>query len=148
MVLIFDGDAIDEIKRIAEDINAVLHNLGREARAYEQGTKVVMQVGDGLVVEFEEYMRREFIHFLGEDVGNPVATVFDTWVNANEGVVKGAVGMVQGMVETGPAAVPHRSRGRGGHLEGHVQGERARYAPASQGGHRSKPAKLEIASAP
>ncbi|MFZ1176380.1 MAG: hypothetical protein WAO15_08975, partial [Mycobacterium sp.] len=102
VVLIFDGDAIDEIKRIAEDINAVLHNLGREARAYEQGTKVVMQVGDGLVVKFEKYMRREFIHFLGEDVGNPVATVFDTWVNANEGVVKGAVGMVQGMVELDP----------------------------------------------
>ena len=102
VVLIFEGDAIDEIEKIAKDINAVLHNLGREARAYEQGIKLVMQAGDGLVVKFEKFMRRQFTHFLGEEVGNPVATVFDTWVNANEGVLKGAVGMAVGMVDLDP----------------------------------------------
>jgi ADP-ribosyltransferase exoenzyme len=102
VMLIIEGDAIDEVEKIAKDINAVLHNLGREARAYEQGTKLVMQIGDGLVVKFEKFTRREFVHFLGEEVGNPVATVFDTWVNTNEGVLKGAVGMAQGLVDLDP----------------------------------------------
>jgi ADP-ribosyltransferase exoenzyme len=102
VMLIIEGDAIDEVEKIAKDINAVLHNLGREARAYEQGTKLVMQIGDGLVVKFENFTRREFVHFLGEEVGNPVATVFDTWVNTNEGVLKGAVGMAQGLVDLDP----------------------------------------------
>lgn len=102
VMLIFEGDAIEEIKKIARDINDVLHNLGREARAFEQGIKLVMQVGDGLVVKFEKFMRGQFTQFLGEEVGNPVATVFDTWVNANEGVVKGAVGMVEGIADLDP----------------------------------------------
>jgi hypothetical protein len=102
VVSIFDGDAIDEIKRIAEDIDAVLHNLGREARAFEQGMKLGMQVLDGWVVGMEKDMRGLFTQFLGDDVGNPVATVFDTWINANEGVLKGAVGMVQSMEDLDP----------------------------------------------
>lgn len=102
VVSIFDGDAIDEIKKIAEDINAVLHSLGREARACEQGMQLGMQVIDGLVVGMEKYMRGQFTHFLGDEVGNPVATVFDTWVNTNEGVFKGAVGMVQGIEQLDP----------------------------------------------
>lgn len=101
-MLIFEGDAIDEIKKIAEDINAVLHQLGREARAFEQGIKIVMQVGDGLVVKSEKYVRGALVQFLGEEVGNPVATVFDTWANTNEGVVKGAVGMVEGLADLNP----------------------------------------------
>lgn len=102
VVSIFDGDAIDEIKKIAEDINAVMHNLGREARALEQSMKLGMQVIDGLVVGVEKDMRGVFTHFLGDEVGNPVATVFDTWVNANEGVLKDVVGMAQAMVDLDP----------------------------------------------
>jgi hypothetical protein len=102
VVSILDGDAIEEIKKIAEDINAVLHNLGREARALEQGMKLGMQVLDGLIVGMEKDMRGQFTHFLGDDVGNSVATVFDTWVNANEGFFKGAVGMVQAMEDLDP----------------------------------------------
>jgi hypothetical protein len=102
VVSIFDGDAIDEIKKVAEDINAVNHNLGREARAMELSMKLGMQVIDGLVVGMEKDMRGTFTHFLGDEVGNPVATVFDTWVNANEGVLKDVVGMAQGMVDLDP----------------------------------------------
>ncbi len=101
-ILIFEGDAIDEIKKIAQDINAVLHQLGREARAFEQGIKIVMQVGDGLVVKSEKYVRGVLVQFLGEQVGNPVATVFDTWANTNEGVLKGAVNMVEGLADLSP----------------------------------------------
>ncbi|MEM6108583.1 hypothetical protein AAHS21_20465 [Mycobacterium sp. 050272] len=88
VVSILDGKAFEEIKEIACDINVVLHDLGREARAFEQGIKLLMQVADGLVVDMEKSMRGRFTHFFGDAVGNQVATVFDTFVNANEGVVK------------------------------------------------------------
>ncbi|WP_322860616.1 glycohydrolase toxin TNT-related protein [Mycobacterium europaeum] len=101
-MLIFEGDAFDEIKKIAQDVNAVLHQLGRDARALEDGIKIVMQVGDGLVVKSEKYVRGALVQFLGERVGNPVATVFDTWANTNEGLLKGAVGMVEGLADLSP----------------------------------------------
>lgn len=97
LMLIIKGDALDEIKKIADDINGVLHDLGREARAGEQGVKRGMQVVDGLVVKLEKYTRGQLKDFLGDPVGNQVATVFDTWLNANEGVLKGAVGMATSM---------------------------------------------------
>ncbi len=100
---IVDGHAIEEIKKIAQDINAVLHNLGREARAGEQGIKLGMQVVDGLVQGMEKYMRGQFTHFLGEQVGNQVATAFDTFVNTEEGVFKGAFGSAQGMDDLDPS---------------------------------------------
>ena len=93
LMLIIKGDALEEIKKIARDINGVLHDLGREARAAEQMVKGGMQVVDGLVVKLEKYTRGQLKDFLGDAVGNQVATVFDTWLNANEGVLKGAVGM-------------------------------------------------------
>ncbi len=102
VVLIFEGDAFDEIEKIAEDINAVLHQFGREARACEQSLNMGMQVIDGLVVGMEKFMRGQFTHFLGQDVGNGVATVFDTWVNTGEGVVKGLVQMVEGIEQLDP----------------------------------------------
>jgi ADP-ribosyltransferase exoenzyme len=102
VVLVLEGDAIDEIKKIARDIGAVQHNLEREAQAFEQGINLVMQLGDGLVVDFEKHIRRQLTDFLGEEVGNPVATVFDTLVNANEGMLKGAFGTVRGLAELDP----------------------------------------------
>ena len=45
-----------------------------------------MQIIDGWVHDMEKYMRGEFTHFLGQAVGNQVATVFDTYVNIDEGV--------------------------------------------------------------
>jgi ADP-ribosyltransferase exoenzyme len=99
VVSILDGDALEEIKKIAHDINAVLHDLGRQARAFEQGIKLLMQVADGLVVDMEKFMRGQFTHFLGDAVGNQVATVFDTFVNANEGVVNEAAQTVLGLAD-------------------------------------------------
>ena len=92
---LFDGDALDEIKKIASDINAVLHQLTDDAEAKAQVMKDGMQIIDGWVRDMEKHMRGEFTHFLGQTVGNQVATVFDTYVNIEEGVFKGAVGFVQ-----------------------------------------------------
>ncbi|ORV95443.1 hypothetical protein AWC11_00065 [Mycobacterium interjectum] len=102
LMLIVKGDAFDEIKKIARDINGVLHNLGREARAAEQGVKVGLGIVDGLVVKLEKYVRGELKHFLGDAVGNQVATVFDVFANANEGALKGAVGMALSIGDLDP----------------------------------------------
>ncbi len=102
VMLIITGDALEEIKKIANDINDVLHDLGREARAAEQGVKLGLQVVDGLVVKLEKYVRREATQFLGDAVGNQVATVFDVFANANEGALKGAVGMALAIGDLDP----------------------------------------------
>jgi hypothetical protein len=102
VVSILDGDALDEIKKIARDINAVLHNLGREARAFEQGITLLMQVADGLVVNMEKSMRGQFTHFLGDAVGNQVANVSEKFINGNEGFVKEAIKAVQGPADLNP----------------------------------------------
>ncbi|KAA1248567.1 hypothetical protein F0Q45_19885 [Mycobacterium simiae] len=98
----FEGDALDEIKEIAADIRAVLHNMGRQARAQEQLLRQGMQILDGLVVGMQRVVRGELTQFLGEDVGNPVATVFDTWVNVNEGFVKAAFETAHGLDQLDP----------------------------------------------
>lgn len=102
VMLIVDGDAWDEIKQIVKDINAVLQHLGQEARACEDAIKFVVQAADRLVTTCEKYARRGLVRFLGDDVGNAVATVADTWINAHEGVLKGAVGMGLGLVDLSP----------------------------------------------
>ncbi|WP_197503833.1 hypothetical protein [Mycobacterium sp. 852002-30065_SCH5024008] len=102
VMLIIDGDAWDEIKQIVKDINAVLQHLGHEARACEQAIKFLMQAADRTVIKCEKYARRGLVQFLGDDVGNAVATIADTWINAHEGVLKGAVGVGLGLVDLSP----------------------------------------------
>lgn len=102
IMLIIDGDAWDEIKKIAKDIDDVLAHLGQEARACEQGIRQLMQAADRQVVTCEKYARRGLTQFLGADVGNPVATAFDTWINADEGALKGAVDMGSGIADLSP----------------------------------------------
>ncbi len=102
VVLILDGDVIDEIMRIAEDVGAVLHNQGRQARAIEQGIRLGMKAVDGLVVGLEKYTRGQLTHFLGNVVGNQVATTLDVVANANEGALKGAIGMALATADLDP----------------------------------------------
>ncbi|CQD17113.1 putative alanine and proline rich protein [Mycobacterium europaeum] len=102
VMLIIDGDAWDEIKQIVKDINAVLQHLGQEARACEEAIKFLVQEADRAVVTCEKYARRGLVQFLGDDVGNPVATVADTWINGYTGVLKGAVGVGLGLVDLSP----------------------------------------------
>ncbi len=94
-VSLLDGDALEEIKKIASDINDILHQLTRDADAKSKVIKQGMQLLDGWVRDMEKDMRGEFTHFLGRPVGNAVATVFDTYVNIEEGIVKGGVGLLQ-----------------------------------------------------
>lgn len=102
LMLIVKGDALEEIKKIARDVNDVLHHLGQEARASEQAIKLGLGVVDGLVVKLEHYVRGELKQYLGDAVGNQVATVFDVFANANEGALKGAVGMALSIGDLDP----------------------------------------------
>jgi hypothetical protein len=99
---IFSGDALEELKEIADDIRMVLDNLGRQADARQQSMQDVMQLIDGAVVSLEQKARKEFTRYLGEDVGNAVATVFDTSLNMREGIVKGGIGALEDLQQLNP----------------------------------------------
>lgn len=94
VMLIFEGDALDELERIANDINGVLHNMKREAQAREQVLKTGMQIIDGLVQKGKSIMQGEFVEFFGEDVGSVMASDFNFVADFGEGIFKGAVGVV------------------------------------------------------
>lgn len=102
VMLIIEGKALDEVEKIAKDINDVLGQLGQEARAYEQGIKLLMKAADGEIVKCQKYARRALVQFLGADVGNPVATVFETWFNVHEGLFKDAVNTGLGLADLSP----------------------------------------------
>ncbi|WP_102417338.1 glycohydrolase toxin TNT-related protein [Mycobacterium sp. 4858] len=95
VVLIFEGDAVDELEKIVRDINAVLDNMKREAKAREQVIKTGMQIIDGLVGEMKSYVRGQLVQFLGETVGNFLANRFDFTADAGEGIFKSAVGLAE-----------------------------------------------------
>src|SRR5262249_46474673 len=65
----------------------------------------------GWVRGMEKFMRGELTHFLGGTIGNQVATVFDTFVNTEEGVFKGAVGLIQTVDQLDPTRFLFDPRG-------------------------------------
>ncbi|WP_421845684.1 hypothetical protein [Mycobacterium sp.] len=102
VVSFLEGHLLDEVHESAEDIQAVLHNMGRQAKAREQQMQLAIQILDGVVVGMQRHVRGQLTRFLGEEVGNPLATVFDTYTNTQEGFVKAAVGTVQGLEQLDP----------------------------------------------
>jgi hypothetical protein len=99
---IFSGDAMEELREVADDIKEVLHNLKRQADARQQSMQDVAQMLDDAVVSLEKNARKEFTDFLGDDVGNAVATVFDTQLNIPEGVLKGGIGALEDLQQLNP----------------------------------------------
>lgn len=93
VMLIFEGDAADELEKIVRDINDLLHNMKREAQAREHVIKTGMQIIDGLVGDLKTYVRGQLVEFLGEAVGKFVADDFALTADAGEGIFKSAVGI-------------------------------------------------------
>lgn len=120
VVAVFKGDAFEEIKKIAEDIKAVLHNLKRQATAREQLVQQAMATLDGAVLGFEAHMRKEFIHYLGEDVGSRVSVVFDLNVDIIEGAGKGAAGFGDMITQLNPGRFAYDPQGAGATWKGLV----------------------------
>ena len=102
LAAVFSGDAMDELRKIADDIRTVLDNLKRQADARQGSMDDVMQMIDGAVVSLEQRARKEFTDYLGDDVGNAVATTFDTSVNLREGLLKGGIGALQDLQQLNP----------------------------------------------
>lgn len=59
------------------------------------------------MVSLQQKARREFTHYLGEDVGNSVATAFDFQTNLNEGVIKGGIGALEDIQQLNPLRVAY-----------------------------------------
>ena len=102
VVEVFSGHALDEVKKIAHDIKIALKSLMQEARAGEKILQQAMPMLDGLVVALQTYVRGELTHYLGDDVGNPLATAFDVYTNIGEAAVKTIVGPVLAIEQLNP----------------------------------------------
>jgi hypothetical protein len=118
---VFTGDALEELREIAEEIKAVLNNLKRQADARQQALRDITQILDSAVVSLQENARREFTQYLGEDVGDAVATAFDVQTNLGEGFLKGGVGALEDVQQLNPLRFAYDPEGAketwGGMLE-------------------------------
>ena len=88
---IFTGHGLDELKKVVNDIKVVLHHLGEEAQARVQALQLAVQMGDELLRDLQKDVRGELVNVFGQDVGNPLATLFDTITNIDEGLLKSIV---------------------------------------------------------
>lgn len=99
---VFSGDAMEELREIADDIRAVIDNLGRQADARQYALQDVTNLLDGAIVSLQQKARKEFVDFLGEDVGNAVATYFDINTNVLEAPLKVGLESIGGLQQLDP----------------------------------------------
>ncbi|ORV18659.1 hypothetical protein [Mycobacterium celatum] len=85
---------IDDIKQVANDIKEILHTLNREADGVSTMFQGAMNELDNLTTEFENWARKEFTQYLGDDVGGFVAGVFTADLDLAEGGAKSVIGTV------------------------------------------------------
>jgi hypothetical protein len=145
---IFTGhNPIDDLKKIGHDISEILHTLSRELDAAASGFQLLIDGMDGLVRKFEEWDRREFTRFFGDQVGNMLANEVSAYADIEEGVAKSVlevgqsiptmlahpVDTVKGILELdkdaveflnplGPMLDPEGQKKAGEHLLGAVKG--------------------------
>ncbi len=100
---VFSGDALDEIKEIAEDVQTVLENFGRQAEGRIDLMQTLVQMLDDAVVSMQQRARREFTHYLGDDVGGAVATAFEFQTNSGEGFIKAGLESIISIQQLDPA---------------------------------------------
>ncbi|HKP44399.1 glycohydrolase toxin TNT-related protein [Mycobacterium sp.] len=95
---VFTGhNPIDKIKQIANEIKTVLNNMKREADASSQLFSQGINVLDSLTGDFQSWAKKEFVDVLGEEVGNPLATVFNGVVGANKSGFETVLRTVNGL---------------------------------------------------
>lgn len=102
VVEVFKGHGLDEIRKIADDIRAVLHNMKREADAKEQLFQRAEGFMDSCAVRLEAFAKKELTHFLGNTVGTAASTYFDAEVDIGEGLVKGAADTAHSLSQLNP----------------------------------------------
>lgn len=102
---IFTGhDPWEDVRQVAEDIKVILHTMQREADGAEAMFQTMMAELDSATNGFEAWARKEFTHFLGEDVGNAVADAFIYQVDVDAGLLESLLYTVDGLqqVATNP----------------------------------------------
>jgi hypothetical protein len=102
VVEVFNGHGLDEIKKIANDIKAVLHNMKREADAKEQLFQQAMGFLDDCALALEQFANLEFTHFLGDDVGSAASFFFDAYIDTSEGILKAPFEAANGLSQLNP----------------------------------------------
>ncbi len=99
---IFSGDALDEVKEIAADVQQVLENFGRQVDGKIALMESLITALDDAVVSLQHSARREFTQYLGEDVGGALATAVEFQTNVGEEVVKAGLQTVVGIEQLDP----------------------------------------------
>jgi hypothetical protein len=99
---VLSGDALDELKEIAEDIKTVLGGFGRQVEGRTQLLQQLIDWIDGSVVSTQKWARKEFTHYLGEDVGGLAANVFEFQTNVGEGFIKAGIESIQSIEQLDP----------------------------------------------
>ncbi len=110
-VEVFKGHGLDEIKQIADDIKAVLHNMKREADAKEQLFHKAMGLMDSCAVGLEAFANKELTHFLGNDVGSAASAYFNSYVDISEGVLKGGADAAHALSQLNPLRFAYDPQG-------------------------------------
>jgi Putative adhesin Stv domain len=99
---VLSGDALEELKEIAEDIKTVLCGFGRQVEGRTQLLQQLIDWIDGSVVSMQKWARKEFTHYLGEDVGGLAANAFEFQTNFGEGFVKAGLESIQSIQQLDP----------------------------------------------
>lgn len=99
---VLSGDALEELKEIAEDIKTVLGGFGRQVEGRTQLLQQLIDWIDGSVVSMQKWARKEFTHYLGEDVGGLAANAFEFQTNFGEGFVKAGLESIQSIQQLDP----------------------------------------------
>ncbi|KUI25590.1 hypothetical protein AU196_22535 [Mycobacterium sp. IS-1742] len=99
---VFSGDALDEIKEIADDVKEVLENFGRQADGRIALMESLITALDSAVVSMQQSARREFTHYLGDDVGGALASAFEFQSNVGEGAIKAGLESIVGIQQLDP----------------------------------------------
>jgi len=99
---VLSGDALEELKEIAEDIKTVLGGFGRQVEGRTQLLQQLIDWIDGSVVSMQKWARKEFTHYLGEDVGGVVADAFEWQTNVGEGFIKAGIESIQSVEQLDP----------------------------------------------
>jgi hypothetical protein len=99
---VLTGDALEELKEVADDIKTVLGDYWRQAEGRRDILQIAMGKVDDAIVSVEKWARREFPRYLGEDVGNALATALDFELTLGQGILAGGVDLVEGIGQFDP----------------------------------------------
>jgi len=111
VVQVFKGHGLDEIKKIADDIKAVLHNMKREADAKEQLFQKAEGLMDSWAVSLEAFAKKELTQYLGNEVGSAASAYLDAEVDIGEGLVKGAADAAHSLSQLNPLRFAYDPKG-------------------------------------